>query len=610
VFTPLKHFVMALCVPLALAGCASDKVPPGAAADRTPDDRIHPDDVQSLLAAASRATPTQSDELIIRAATIALRNGDRKQAEELADLVRPQENLVNMRNWLYLKARLALASGNGALALKLLQDDRITRDSLTISDQIALGGIRAEAYDLGRNYLASTRERVQIHDLLPDQDKEANHEHIFETLMELPVQTLVLQAERATTSDLRGWLSLAALAKQNQNDPAQQLSEMNRWRKAWAHHPAAMRLPSSLQVLDQIVQWRPKVIALMLPLHGDLGPFGRAIRDGVLAAHYALGNDIRVRVYDTVGNDIIDLVQQARREGAELVIGPLERTQVTSLAGEQHLPLPVLALNRTLDGTTNVDLYQFGLAPEDEVDQIAQRVFMDGKRNALVLYADNSWGGRNYETFRGKWMELGGTIVAAEGYNDQRDYSDLVKGLLKVDASETRAEDLRRTIGQSFEFVPRRRQDIDFILLLADASQARRLNPTLAFFYAEDVPVYATSQVFEYSDSRIDTIDLNGIRFCDIPWKLTESDHLQQAIQGKWSGARSALAQFYALGVDAYRLFPRLQQLREIPDSRVYGGTGVLRLRDNNVVARELMWAQFKDGTANVVPMIIDATSQ
>ena len=99
-----------------------------------------------------------------------------------------------------------------------------------------------------------------------------------------------------------------------------------------------------------------------------------------------------------------------------------------------------------------------------------------------------------------------------------------------------------------FEFTARRRHDIDFVFLLSNATQARGINPTLAFFYAEDIPVYAISHVHVGTDSRIDAIDMNGIRFCDIPWKLTNDDSTQQLIVETWPGANSQLSPFYALG--------------------------------------------------------------
>ncbi|XOV87292.1 MAG: penicillin-binding protein activator [Pseudomonadota bacterium] len=592
-----------------LAGCEST---PGPATDtrvtQPPATIETTGDVQDLLAAAGKALPPRSTELMIRAAELAIELGDHAQAGRIIELVSPTEATPFARRYYYAQARIALAAGDADGALAALANPRLLENSLTETDQVNIGEIRAEAYFLSRSFLASARERIFIHRLLEPEMQAANNELIFAALMELPANTLLSQAEKAITSDLRGWLSLAAMTKRYQNDPLRQLTELNNWKKVWSSHPAAVSLPASLALLSRVVAEQPDVIAVLLPLQGDLGPFGRAIRDGFLAAHYAAGAQTRIVVYDTTSETITTLVNRAARDGAELIVGPLDRQRVTQLAGVANLPVPVLALNRTLDGSVGPDLYQFGLAPEDEVLQVAEQAFMEGKRNALVLFAEGEWGRRNFTTFEQRWQELGGNIVDAAAFENERDYSDLVKGLLNVAESEDRATELRRITGQRFEFTPRRRQDIDFIFLLANPSQARGLNPTLAFFYAEDLPVYATSHVHEYSDSRIESIDLNGIRFCDIPWKLNDSDELQQRVETLWPGARSSLAPFFALGADAYRVHPRLQQLKEIPGTRLFGATGVLELNAANIITRSLMWAQFRDGAAIVVPLILDVS--
>ena len=292
--------------------------------------------------------------------------------------------------------------------------------------------------------------------------------------------------------------------------------------------------------------------------------------------------------------------------GAELIIGPLDRAKVTTVA-RLTLEVPVIALNRTLNGEINPNLYQFGLAPEDESRQVAEQVSREGLLKALIVAPDSEWGDRNLEAFTDRFTDRGGLIVDSARFTDQRDYSDLIKSLLNVDSSEQRAASLRRITGEGFEFTARRRQDIDFVFLLSNATQARGINPTLAFFYAEDIPVYATSHVHIGTDSRINAIDMNGIRFCDIPWKLTNDDSTKQLIVDTWSGASSQLAPFYALGVDVHRLYPRLQQLKEFPEEKFFGATGILTLNKDNIVNRSLMWAQFRDGQVSTVPMIFDA---
>ena len=602
----ITSFIVLVLV--SLSACESTTTRP--APVETPSKITEPvvaDDIQSLLITAETAAQSRANELRIRAAERADEKGDLQQATKILAMVDHVSDPGNAQRYILLKAGIAIQSGDGQSALDWLNDPRLGALSLTQTDQVNIGELRARAFYAGRSYLASARERMFFNPLLSPERQSLNHDEIYKTLMELPEKSLATQARRAITSDLRGWLSLAAMAKQHQNDPLKQLRELNRWKMAWSNHPAATKLPASLRTLSQVVKNQPKSIALLLPLQGNLGIYGRSIRDGIIAARFQLNSNVQINIFDTSVGDIHDLIDEAVNKGAEMIIGPLDRNLVTKIASRQNLPVPVLALNRTNNGLTHTDLYQFGLAPEDETLQVADTVFREGKRNALAIFPADEWGTRNFEAFENRWISLGGTIIDAAEYSDQRDYSDFVKSLLNVDMSEDRARDLRRILGQRFEFTPRRRQDIDFIFLLGNQSQARGINPTLAFFYAEDIPVYSTSHVHEFNDSRIESIDLNGIRFCDIPWKLTSGDFIQNEIQLAWPRSKAQLAPFYALGVDAFRLYPRLQQLKVVTNGKIYGVTGVLQLNSNNVLVRKLMWAQFSNGEVVVIPLVADS---
>lgn len=562
--------------------------------------------VERLLLEAERTVPPRSTELMIEAARRAIRDEDISLAVRILDSTpAPYSTPSTTRDYSFLRADLALQENDPRLAIRLLDDRRLQNVPLDLPRQISAGQLRAKAYAAGRSYLASARELIYINRLLTQDEKLLNHEAIFSTLLNLPENTLEEQARKSITSEVRGWLSLAAMTKRFQYDPLRQLNALKSWQQAWANHPAANIVPSSLSMLARIVAERPDNIALILPLSGDLGAFGRAIRDGYIAAHYQLTPDANLKFYDSNQAEILEIVATAARDGAEIVVGPLDRDRVTKLA-RHPLPVPVLALNRTTAGEINPNLYQFGLAPEDESIQVADQVIREGLLNGLVIAPDSDWGGRNVEAFSRQFIESGGIIVDSTRFSDQRDYSDLVKSLLNIDSSERRAANLRRITGERFEFTARRRKDIDFVFLLANANQARGINPTLAFFYAEDIPVYATSHVNVPIDSRLDTLDLNGIRFCDIPWKLTNRDATQKLVVDTWGAASNQLAPFYALGVDVHRLYPRLQQLREFSDEPVYGSTGILSLNEDNVVERTLMWARFHDGEISSVPLIFE----
>ena len=561
--------------------------------------------IDRLLLEAGGTIPPRSTELRLRAAQLAFSANELALTQRIIDAVQnPYISDETTRRYAFLNAELALSRNEPNIAIKYLEDRRLQNIPLDTKTQVTSGQLRARAYEMGRSYIASARELIYVDRLLPVNARQANHDLIFTTLLRLGADTLQTQAEQSITAEIRGWLSLAAMSKRFQHDPLRQLNALKDWQKVWPNHPAALVIPGSLQMLSRIVANRPENIALILPLNGSLGNIGRAIRDGYIAAHYQLTPDTQLRIYDSTTAEILELVSRAERDGVRLIIGPLDREKVTTIA-KQPLSTPVIALNRTLGGEINPNLYQFGLAPEDESLQVAAQINREDRLKGLVIAPDSEWGQRNYNAFADRFAEQGGIIVDSAFFKNQRDYSDIVKSLLNIDSSEKRAANLRRITGERFEFSARRRQDIEFIFLLANPNQARGINPTLGFFYAEDVPVYATSHINAGTDSRINSMDLNGIRFCDIPWRLTQSDTLQNTIIDTWPTASTQLGSFYALGVDVHRLYPRLQQLKEHPEERIFGSTGILSLNQDNVINRTLMWARYHEGQVKSVPMIL-----
>jgi uncharacterized protein len=598
----IRQFLAIVMITL-LAGCTTPVVTDRAPTTVTPERSTQ--SIRALLNQAEQSEARQGVRLRLSAAELAYGAGNLLQTRQILALINDADvSAATVLDYLLLSAKLAIAEERAMDALALLNDTRLQNVRPNQELQIRIGLLRSTAYRLNRSYVASARERVYLDPLLTSTARGDNHEAIFSALLEVPSRSLASQASKAITSDLRGWLSLAAMTKRYQNDPLRQLEELNNWRRVWPDHPAAIRLPQSLTMLSKIVDEQPAVIALMLPFQGPNGAIGRAIRDGFLASHFDLHGSATLLMYDSSSADSAELMYRALRDGAELIIGPLAKDAVDRLS-ELDLDVPVLALNRTLNSSPNPNLYQFGLAPEDEIRQIVRQVDSEDLNKALVVYPDTEWGRRNFGVFQSEWEARDRIIVDSAAFSSQRDYSDLIRQLLNVDRSEERASELRRIVGERFQFTPRRRQDIDFVLMLADPGQARGINPTLERYYADDIPVYATSHVHEFGEAWIEAIDLNQIRFCDIPWKLTKSDRIQSRVFATWPAAQGQLVPFYALGVDAHRLYPRLQQLKQLPSERLYGATGILRLNARNVVERELMWAQFRDGAPVAAPMVV-----
>jgi outer membrane PBP1 activator LpoA protein len=285
-----------------------------------------------------------------------------------------------------------------------------------------------------------------------------------------------------------------------------------------------------------------------------------------------------------------------------LVIGPLEKPLVKQLSTRPQLPITTLALNYSEGDQGPAQLFQFGLAAEDEAREVSRRARADGLHRAAIMVPKGEWGDRVLKAFSQDWQANGGTIVATERVDQPVQLAQQIADMFQLRQSEGRAKSLQSTVGSQVAAQPSRRQDIEFIFLAATPQQAQQIKPTLNFQYAGDVPVYATSHVFSASGDINQYNDMNGIRFCETPWLLDANDPLRRQVTAQWPQAAGSLGRLYAMGVDAYRLAPRLGQLKSLPDSRIDGESGSLGMSQSQRVVRQLPWAEFANGQVQRLP--------
>jgi hypothetical protein len=223
-------------------------------------------------------------------------------------------------------------------------------------------------------------------------------------------------------------------------------------------------------------------------------------------------------------------------------------------------------------------------------------------RRAAALVPRGKWGDRVLDAFRQSWQAQGGTLIAAEHVDQPVELARQIAELFQLRESEARTKRLKNTLGVAVAAQPARRQDIDFIFLAATPQQAQQIKPILAFQYAGDVPVYATSHLFTGNHSDAQHQDLNGIRFCETPWLLNVNDPVRQQVESQWPQAGGSLGRLYAMGADAYRLAPRLGQLKALPETRIDGLSGSLSLNPAQRIERQLPWAEFRGGRVERLP--------
>ncbi|MCW3149868.1 penicillin-binding protein activator [Stutzerimonas stutzeri] len=565
---------------------------------------------QQLLQQADQSDPEKAAQLRLAAADQSFAKGEIARARSIIDQV-PMASLKPAQQIFAntLLAEIALADDRLQQAQQALQHPAFERlGELPIEQQIRSQTVRAKVLEADGQQLAAARERVFTAPLLSGPAAEANHEAIWSLLSSLPGDEHPHLA--ADETDFDGWLSLAAAVKQA-GTIAQQQRAIDDWIARHPQHPAAQQLPVQLAQLRELADQPLTHVALLLPMQGKLATVAQALRDGFLAAHLqaqqaqqAGQSALQIELYDSTQLTSLDnFYRQAETNGVQLVVGPLEKDLVRQLGERERLPITTLALNYSDAGQkTPPQLFQFGLAAEDEAREVARRAWADGHRRAIALAPRGDWGARILEAFRQSWDQAGGTLIAAEPLAEPVELANQIARLLQLRDSEARSQHLQSTLDKSVTSEPTRRQDVDFIFLAATPQQAQQVRPTLIFQYAGDIPVYATSHLHAANQNRTQYLDLEGIRFAETPWLLDNQLPLRQQIEQKWPQAGGSLGRLYAMGADAYLLAPRLNQLLALPSTRLNGLSGSLALNPQQRIERQLPWAQFHDGQIERLP--------
>ena len=561
----------------------------------------------SLLQQANNASSPESEFFSLEAARIYIGIGQDRQAFELLTTLNTRQlDLELAAEILLLRAQYLVDNVRYREALNVLTIDRFDAiPQLSIALQKQLRTMRAQSYEALSEPAAGLRERILVGGLLSEQEKNLNHEQIWQNLLALPLDELRRLSENEIVYAFQGWYELGIVGKAYQYNLDRQLVELNKWQSTWIRHPASEQLPLTLQLVESMAAQRPNQIALLLPLNTNAGVI---IRDAFMSAYLnvqSFGGQVpEIRFYDTSSTDnIINLHNQARIDGAGMIIGPLLRQNLSQLQQVRNLGVPTLALNN-IDGAQSASdlLYQFALSPESEARQLAIKAWNDGHRKAAIMNPDNANSEiyqRKRNSFIQQWTELGGQIVTQEMYGSN--YTQSIENLLNLSESANRREQISDIINASVEFSQRRRQDVDFIFIIAEPLEARQINPSLGYLYAGNIPVYATQDIYSGLNRTLEDVDLNGIIFGDSPWLLSQDDELKIAAQLLFPQTSAQNLRLQAFGIDAFRLYPRIRQLETGATNAFIGATGVLSLDADNRITRQLDWARMQDGIARPI---------
>ncbi len=424
-------------------------------------------------------------------------------------------------------------------------------------------------------FIDAVKARIKIDSFITDvQRKQENIDRTWALLRKTNKGTI---SHTPADGDIAfgGWLALAQAYNNNLNQPAQLSQALQSWKTAYPTHSASYLFPTELKSLSNFQQTQINKVALLLPLSGDAQLLGDTVKLGFDNARTGstvtgANNDIQVDVIDTMTTDVPTAIQQAKESGAKAIVGPLLKNNVDAVINnpESIQGLNVLALNSTSNARAVNQLCYYGLAPEDEAESAADKLWNDGIKSPLVMVPQSDLGQRTASAFTVRWQQLSGTDANIRFYNQAQDIA-----LALEEGASKQAEAM---------YIVALSEQLGEIKSVID-----NVNPNLK--------LYASSRSNSSNNTPEYRLQMNGLQFSDIPFfKETDSAQYKQ-IEAQTNGDYS-LMRLYAMGSDAWLLINQFNELRQVPGYSISGLTGKLSAGPNCNIDRDMTWFQYQDG--------------
>jgi outer membrane PBP1 activator LpoA protein len=590
----LARNIILTCLIAGLAACGGGTTKPRI--DKAIDPIAAQSSIDKLILTAQNTLEPIRSSILLEAAELSAQIEDWTTSVRLINQI--DSSLLDQKQLatygvIYTSAYIALNQPSPAL-------DWLEANSNAVASSPKLLQLQSQAYNNALQPIAVAKTLSQLLTISTNEEELFQYnDQIWDVLIETPNSRLANAfAEETENSDFAGWLALTLLAKDSTITLAQTQQKVMFWQSAWPKHPATTMPPSGLLQLLSITALEK--VAVLIPLSGRLRSAGDSIRDGIITAHLAHkeNKNTELQFFDTnKNNDISQLYQQAITEGATAVIGPLTKTNLEQLEQYANINVPTLALNVTENTLINNNLSKLGLSANDDALLASKQARSAGLNRALVIQSSKNWSVRAANSFVDNWEQHEASVAIRTTFTDNATMSNTIKNALNLQHSKERTKYLQDVLGEVVESDPYRRKDIDMVFIATNSQEARSLKPILAFHFAGDLPVYATSQINNGSNSQSEDMDLNGIYFGETPWAIAgDNTKFSYQINNHISRGGSYSKNLYALGIDAYYVSQRMSLLSANSSYQLQGFTGGLNRLSTGNINREPSWASFTNG--------------
>ena len=314
-------------------------------------------------------------------------------------------------------------------------------------------------------------------------------------------------------------------------------------------------------------------VALILPTASPaLGRLAEAVRAGFVAASEAAGKESVPVIVTGIENEAVALVtacKQSQEAGALLVVGGFTRDGAQTLVASDCARQPVLVLNEPR-GELAPRVYSFSLSLENEARQAALLAVADGWHSAIVIGGPSPLSKRVQEAFEREWSRAAGEVRRLN-FSGNPDDAPLIRDRL----ANLRGE---------------------MVFMALDQAETRAVRPYISGM----LPIYATTLSVNPRAEAIVNVDLQGVRYVEMPW-FVQPDHSAVMAYPQPKGSFSVESErLYAFGIDAFRLALLLAKGGDPARATLDGVTGRITVESGHFV-RALSAAEVDGG--RIIPL-------
>lgn len=591
-----------------LFSCSTPKVSQKKA--KQPDSTIAVDidaaiSADEYLNQAANAEPHQAINLIISASQKFIDENNLAKALWLSEQTLPlAEDQLQRDQLVLIKAQGLLQIGNIELALQTLQQIKAA-DLLSPPLQFQYHQTLAEVQHQRGLNLAAVDARLRAFELNHNTTK-IDVDTLWLTLNQLS-QWEIEQLVSNKPPQIQGWQQLLNFAHRFGYDSSSFKRYLSQWQREFSQHPANLLIPQLMNEEVTFVQ-NQQNIAIILPLSGRQKAAGESSQQGILSA-YNNDENKKLHFIDSNKVDMTTLSQTFTELGINYVIGPLLKENVDQYLAQTELTLPTLLLNSPTRETLKEQHIVLSMNPADEAIQAATTLSQRSFRHPIIFSQKDNVSKRIAETFASQWHKITGKTPETVYINGGATMQNELKDSLGVSASQARINNIDKRIRQKIKTEARNRRDLDMIYVVGSPNETRLLKPYIDVNispFSNQIPIFASSRSHSDNADKSDSRDLTGLEFTEMPWILPskqQNQPLKQLIETIWPNRSDSLQRIFAMGYDSLSLIDKFHMFKLYPYIRHYGQTGILKLNNNTVLTRSLLWGRYQKDKVQEVAM-------